>query len=162
MRVLGLDVGEKRIGLAFCDTESGVAVPAGVIHRAGTPDDLDAVVTQATSRGVDLLVVGMPWSLNGRAGPQAQLVAAFIEALQQRTSLPVTEWDERFTSVEADRRLREAASQPRSGGRRKSQSKPPPGTQDAMAAAIMLQAYLDAQDHVLQPLENEKGESREL
>ena len=147
MRALGLDVGEKRIGLAFGDTGMGVAVPVGVVHRKDADDALDEVVARAVSREVDLLVVGMPWSLDGRAGPQARSVAAFIDALRRRTSLPVTEWDERFTSVEADRRLREPRIEPPSQGRRKGRARPPRGAQDAVAAAIMLQAYLDAHAH---------------
>ena len=158
MRALGLDVGEKRIGLAVGDNESNLALPVGAVNRVGTPRDLDAVVAHATSRGVDLLVVGMPWSLNGRAGPQAKVVAAFVETLRQHTSLPVVTWDERFTSVEADRQLREVESGHRQGSRSKGRARQARGANDAAAAAVMLQAYLDAQDHVLQPLENEKGE----
>ena len=146
MRALGLDVGEKRIGLAFADTEGGVAVPAGVVHRGDTPDALDEVVARAASRGVDLLVVGMPWSLDGGAGPQAEVVAEFIGKLQQRTTLTVATWDERFTSVEAERRLREVRREHRPRGKARPTRKRARGEEDALAATVMLQAYLDARD----------------
>ena len=134
-----MDVGERRIGLAVGDTESRLAVPAGAIERRETAEDIDQVLTAAASRNVDTLVVGMPWSLSGHAGPQAQHTLAFVETMRQHTSLPVETWDERFTSVDADQRLRQAQPQGRGRG-----AKPSGGVQDAMAATIMLQAYLDA------------------
>ena len=89
------------------------------------------------------LVVGMPWSLDGRAGPQAHVVAECVEELRRLTDMPVVTWDERFTSAEADRRLLEARTAAQARGRGKG-SAPPKGAQDAVAAAVMLQAYLDA------------------
>ena len=108
--------------------------------RDGTAQDFRRVLDQALAHDADTLVVGMPWSLDGRSGPQAKLVAAFVKQLKELTELPVATWDERLTSVEADRRLRGG----RSKGRGKD-AKPPAGAQDAVAASIMLQAYLDAQ-----------------
>ena len=140
VRALGLDVGEKRIGLAVGDTSTALAVPVGAVTRDGSPSDLQGVLDQASLRDVGTLVVGMPLSLNGRMGPQAQVVAAFVEELNSRTCLSVVTWDERYTSVEADRLLREARGQGR--GKR---SRPPEGAQDAVAATVMLQAYLDSQ-----------------
>ena len=142
MRALGLDVGERRIGLAVGDTETALAVPVGAVDRQGTPDDLRQVLEHAASREADILVVGMPWSLNGHAGPQAKLVGAFVQALQEATPLPVVTWDERFTSVEADRLLRQGAD---TGRRRSKGARLPKGVQDAVASAVMLQSYLDAQ-----------------
>ncbi len=132
MRALGLDVGEHRIGLAAGDSSSGLAFPAGVIARKGDQTDFAAVIEAAEDRQADTLVVGMPLSMNGRRGPQAAVTQEFADALADRTTLDIQTWDERLTSVEADRRLRER------GGTKKV------GEQDAMAAAIMLQAFLDA------------------
>jgi putative Holliday junction resolvase len=133
MKALGLDVGERRIGLAAGDSSSGLAVPAGVIVRKGGEADFAAVIDAAEDRQADTVVVGMPLSMNGRRGPQAEVTQEFVNALADRTALTIRTWDERLTSVEADRRLRER------GGTRKV------GAQDAMAAAIMLQAFMDAE-----------------
>jgi putative Holliday junction resolvase len=133
MKALGLDVGERRIGLAAGDSSSGLAVPAGVIVRKGGEADFAAVTDAAEDRQADTVVVGMPLSMNGRRGPQAEVTQEFVNALADRTALTIRTWDERLTSVEADRRLRER------GGTRKV------GAQDAMAAAIMLQAFMDAE-----------------
>ena len=136
MRALGLDVGERRIGLAMGDSETGLALPAGVIERKGGDGDYEAVIAAAAKRDGDTLVVGMPLSMSGARGPQAVVAQAFADALAERTSMSVCTWDERLTSVEADRLLRGAGR----GGKRK-------GVQDAVAASIMLQAFLDARKH---------------
>ena len=133
MKALGLDVGERRIGLAAGDSSSGLAVPAGVIVRKGGEADFAAVIDAAEDRQADTFVVGMPLSMNGRRGPQAEVTQEFVNALADRTALTIRTWDERLTSVEADRRLRER------GGTKKV------GAQDAVAAAIMLQAFMDAE-----------------
>ena len=142
MRALGIDVGDRRIGVAVSDPEGTMAIPVGVIHRVSGPPDWESLLEHARSREVESLVVGMPLSLNGRQGPQAQKVLAFVEALKKLTDLPVVTWDERLTSVEADRRLREVPGRGRRGRGSAGTGKV---AQDALAAAIMLQAYLDAQ-----------------
>lgn len=134
MRALGLDVGERRIGLAAGDSAAGLAVPAGFVERRGDERDYEAVILAAKERDSDTVVVGMPLSMNGRRGPQADATQDFIDALVERTSLNVRTWDERLTSVEADHRLRGAGP----GAKRK-------GAQDSMAASIMLQAFMDAE-----------------
>ncbi len=141
-RALGIDVGDRRIGVAVSDPQGTMAIPVGVIHRVGGSPDWEALLEHARSREVESLVVGMPLSLNGRRGPQALKVLAFVEALKKLTDLPVVTWDERLTSVEADRRLREVPGRGRGG---RGPARPGKVTQDALAAAIMLQAYLDAQ-----------------
>ena len=133
MKALGLDVGERRIGLAVGELATALAVPAGVIKRLGKDDYYQAVIDAAKERGCDTLVVGMPLSMNGNRGPQAVSIQEFVDGLAKRTSMTIETWDERLTSVEADRRLRAV------GARAK-----PVGTQDTMAATIMLQAFLDA------------------
>lgn len=139
--VIGLDVGERRIGVAVADFQASVAVPVSVIERVGGSADYDAVLEHASSREADTLVVGMPVSMNGRLGPQARSVQAFVDDLKARTALPVVTWDERLTSVEADRRLHEARG---SKGRRGRPARGGGPARDSMAAAIILQAYLDA------------------
>jgi putative Holliday junction resolvase len=147
MLVLGLDVGEARTGLAEADTSAGVAVPVGALERAG--DDAahaDAVLAEAKRRGAQTLVVGMPLSMNGRPGPQAGRVEAFIALLRERGTLPVETVDERLSTVEAGRRMGEGT-----GGRGSRRSRPsgagrrPPerGALDAAAAAVLLQSWLD-------------------
>ena len=134
MRILGVDLGDRRIGLAVADTDARVAAPVGAIDRAGGADACEAVAEAARARGVDAVVVGLPLLMSGAAGTQAREAREFAALLAERAGLPVHTWDERLSSVEAERLLREA------GGRRK----PKPGEQDAMAAALILQAYLDA------------------
>ncbi len=147
MVALGLDVGDQRIGVAVSDPQGMLAVPVGVIQRVGGPADLEAIVEHARSRQAEVIVVGMPFSLSGRRGPQAQAVEAFVEELRSVTELVLTTWDERLTTVEADRRLREVSGKRRGGA---SPAKLRPArlrkeAQDGLAASIMLQAYLDAQ-----------------
>lgn len=141
MRVIALDVGERRIGLASGDTLTRLAVPAGVIERRGTDADWQAVVREAQSRDSEVIVVGMPLSLNGRRGPQAETTEAFIARLRAFTTIPIHTWDERFSTSEAEHRMRAARPEP---GRRKP-GRAPSGTVDAAAAAVILQSYLDAQ-----------------
>src|SRR5690606_22420845 len=95
----------------------------------------------AKAREVECVVVGMPLSLNGRAGPQAQATAAFVETLREHLDIPIVTWDERFSTSEAQHRLREA--RPSVGRGRPGRA--PKGAVDAAAAAVILQSYLDAQ-----------------
>ena len=133
MRLLGVDLGARRIGLATADGASRVAVPIGAIDRRSESDAVHAVANAASKRDAEIIVVGLPLTLRGRASAQTQEALAFADALAQRTGLRVETWDERLTSVEADRRLSESGA-----------SRGALGAQDAMAAALILQAYLDA------------------
>ncbi len=141
MRLLGIDVGERRIGVAAGDTESSIAVPVGVVERVGTDADFDAVLQYATSREAEAIVAGMPLTLRGAVGPQAESVARFVEELRRRTPLFVATVDERLTTVEAQRRMRESPRPTRRGRGQPS----PKGALDAAAATLILQSYLDAQ-----------------
>ena len=138
MRILAVDLGDRRIGLAAADTDVRVAVPVGAIHRTKATDPCDAVAEAARARAADAVVVGLPVLMSGAAGAQAKEAREFAALLAERTGLTVWTWDERLSSVEAERRLREA------GGRRKAK----PGELDAMAAAVVLQAYLDANPQI--------------
>ena len=134
MRALGLDVGERRIGVASGDTDSGIAVPAGVIENS--PKATEDVVQEAHARDAGIVVVGMPYSMSGRMGPQALVVQEFVRGLQE-VGLAVETVDERLSSAEAERAL--AGGRTRGRGRRR----PEKGTVDAASAVVILQAWLD-------------------
>jgi putative Holliday junction resolvase len=128
-RILAIDPGEKRIGVAAADPRTGVAVPVASIDAGADP--VEAVVRLVEEQGASELVVGLALSLSGALGPQGQRAQALADALARRLDIPVHTWDERLTSVEARRRL------PRGRRVRK-------GDVDALAAAIILQAFLDS------------------
>ncbi len=132
MRYLALDLGNRRIGLATGGDEGVPVVPAGYLERRTLRQDLDRVLAVAAERAASAIVVGMPYSLTGEAGPQAKLAQGFVRELRKRTRLPVHTVDERFSSVEAEGLLRESGVQP---SRRK-------GDVDAMAAALILERFL--------------------
>ena len=131
MAILGLDVGEKRIGVALAD--GLLAIPLTVIVRAGEGADLERVLTLAEEHEVKRIVVGLPRSLDGSIGRQAERVLSFSSALSESTDVPVDTWDERLSTVSAERLLLDAGVK-----REKRRAR-----RDAMAAAIILQSYLD-------------------
>ncbi len=133
MAILGLDYGEKRIGVAFANGEGLLAIPMTVIERTGEKADLDKVLALAKEYGVKRIIVGLPLSLDGTIGKQAEEVLAFIRTLSQHVHIPVDTWDERFSTVEAESLLS-------STGMKKQKQRE---HRDAMAAAIILQGYLD-------------------
>jgi putative Holliday junction resolvase len=130
-RILAIDPGEKRIGVAAADLRTGVAVPLTTLD-AGT-DPVEVIGRLAEEEGAQELVVGVAVSLSGAIGPQGQRGRDLAEALARRLDVPVHTWDERLSSVEARRRLP-------AGVRRKRKAQ----QLDAAAAAIILQAYLDS------------------
>ena len=133
-RTLGLDVGDRRIGVALSDPTGMLATPLAAIDRRATQGGLDAVVRLAGEHEAAAIVVGMPVSLDGTIGVQARAVQSFCNALRQVCPLPIHTVNEQFTSAEAERRLRDAGVEPsRDRGR-----------VDALAAAIILQEWLDA------------------
>jgi putative Holliday junction resolvase len=136
MRVLALDVGSKTIGLAMTDEAMIAAHPLGVLPRIGNSGDANAVAAVVREHGVTDVVVGMPFELSGKIGHRARRVQVFITAL--RAALPpavqLHEQDERFTTAEAERMLIAADV---SRARRR-------GVIDQQAAALILQAWLDA------------------
>ena len=128
------------------DSESRVAVPIGVLDRTGSDVDWQAVLDEAESHGAETLVVGMPLSMNGRMGPQAESVDAFVTRLRSHTIMPIVTMDERLTTVEAARLMREGSGQQGRGQQGRAKGKrAPKGAIDAAAAAVILQAWLDAQ-----------------
>jgi RNAse H-fold protein YqgF len=144
-RLLGIDLGERRIGLALADGDGSAAQPLATIRRAASLDaDAAALRTVIGTYGVDELVVGLPLEASGSDGPQATLTRRWAAAIEERLGLPVTLRDERLTSHVAETRLG-PMKRGRSGG-------PPSKTQrdayrarvDREAAAIILQDELDA------------------
>ena len=130
MSILGLDVGNKRIGVAM--SEGSVAVPLTTILRKRDSSAIEEILTLVREYEADEIVVGMPLSLSGEAGQQAERTARFAEALAKNTSVPVSYEDERYSSVEAERLMRESGAKP---SRDKARV-------DAAAAAVILQSYL--------------------
>ncbi len=135
-RVLGIDLGSVRIGVAVSDSERRVATPDVVIERGSSDNEHRRAIGELASEWeATLLVVGMPTSLDGSEGPAAAAARIEAVALGDAIGLPVETYDERFTTVTAEQALREQgldASQ-----RRK--------VVDKVAAAVLLQAWLDAQ-----------------
>ncbi len=134
MRVLALDVGDRRIGLAVSDTLGLIASPIEAIERTSQDDDVERVLATAHENGVMEIVVGLPLTLAGEQGGQAKRVSAFRRALKRRAGVKVRSLDERYSTAEAERRMREAGLKP-SRDRAKV---------DSAAAAVILQTYLDS------------------
>jgi putative Holliday junction resolvase len=133
-RLLGLDVGEKRIGVAISDETHALARPLLAVTRASKQEDFAHIETLCREYQIEKIIAGLPKTLRNEEGPQARRVRRYADELSAAMNLPVEFWDERFSSVDAQERL--AASSPRLRDR---------GAIDAAAAAIILQEYLDAQ-----------------
>ncbi|HAA95176.1 MAG TPA: Holliday junction resolvase RuvX [Dehalococcoidia bacterium] len=133
-KLIALDLGERRIGLAVSGP-GGMVLPAGHITRTKLAQDTQQVIAAAQERQASGIVVGIPYTREGEAGPSAKLARGFIRALRKETTLNVHEMDERFTSVEAEGLLRESGVQP-------SRDR---ASVDETAAALILQRYLASQ-----------------
>jgi putative Holliday junction resolvase len=131
-RVLGLDLGDARIGVAISDDRRRIAVPLGTL-RTGAPGDVKAIADLVHGHDVTLVVIGHPLHLSGEAGERAHHAERFAEALDAFLDVPVLLQDERLSSIEADRALREAGASGRERRR----------TVDRSAATVILQAWLD-------------------
>jgi putative Holliday junction resolvase len=136
--VLALDVGERRVGIAISDPTGSLARPLQTMERGSREEDFAAIATLVTEYDAGLVVVGQPLSLDGTEGPQAQRVARYAAALENELSVQVVLWDERYTTVEAEEILRQTRGEK---GRRRARGK---GDLDGVAAAIILQSYLNA------------------
>ena len=148
--MLGIDYGSRRIGLAVSDPDRVFAFPAGCLERRGGDKDLVALRELIETRGVVEIVVGLPIHMDGREGPEARAARAFAEALGRETDLRVHLFDERWTSREAERALRETGqgrrarepASPRSG-RAASRRRAERQQIDAAAATLLLRAWLE-------------------
>lgn len=143
-RVLALDVGERRIGVAVSDPTGILARPLTTIVRASRQADFQAIAALVEEHAIERVIVGLPLSLDGTEGPQARQTRRYGERLAAALEVPIEYWDERYSSAVAGDILREK-------GRQRRQVR---GELDAAAAAVILQSYLDAeapfieQDHV--------------
>lgn len=135
MRALALDVGDRRIGVALSDPTGLIASPLTIIRRTSERQDHAAIASLARENGVETVVIGLPRTLRDEIGPQAQRVMRFGDRLAEAVGVPVTYWDERFSTVEA-----ETIAGTRRGRRGSSRS---PFVDD-LAAAVILQSYLDS------------------
>jgi putative Holliday junction resolvase len=133
MRVLGLDLGEHWIGVALSDETATIAGGLPTLRSAGAKKDVAAVVALAQEHEVGEIVVGLPRRMDGSVGPAAQKALDFIDKLRARLALPIVPWDERLTTVAAQRLLVEADVSRR--GRK--------AVVDKVAAILILQNYLD-------------------
>ena len=133
MRILALDHGTKRIGVAVSDETKTIAQPLEYIPAEPFADFLARLKKLLLEKEIDLVLIGLPRNMDGTYGPAAQKVEAFVAVLRSAITVPIKTWDERLTSAQANRILIQ-------GKVRRDQRKE---KVDKMAAAILLQSYLD-------------------
>jgi len=138
VRILALDPGGKRIGVAISDELSLVSRALTTIQSRGRNADTAAIAALVQEHSVGRVILGLPLQLSGASGTQADKVRKFGAYLAAQLAVPVEYWDERYTTVEASRLLSQAGVAPR---KQRAQI-------DATAAAILLQSYLDAHPHL--------------
>lgn len=134
MRIMGLDVGEKRIGIALSDPMGWTAQGHSVLQRSRLADDLQHLQKICVEYGVETVLVGFPRNMNGTVGPKALEIQEFAEVLHDYLKLPLEFWDERLSTKSAERLLIDADV-----SRRKRKK-----VIDKMAAVNILQGYLDS------------------
>jgi putative holliday junction resolvase len=142
-RLIGLDVGEKRVGVAICDETQTLARPLLTLNRTSKKEDFARIAALCREHAIKKVIVGLPKTLRSEEGPQARRVRRYAIELQAALNLPIDFWDERYSSVDAQERLTSAS--------RKARAK---GDIDSAAAAIILQEYLDAVRGSQQPTPN--------
>ena len=134
-RIMGLDVGDKTIGVAVSDLMGLTAQGVKTIKRVGKKKDIEALKEIIKERQVNKIVSGLPKNMNGTLGPQGEKVIKFCELLEEETCIKIEFWDERLSTVAAERTLIQ-------GNVRRENRK---GVIDMVAAVIILQGYLDRQ-----------------
>ncbi|MCK4261806.1 Holliday junction resolvase RuvX [bacterium] len=138
MRALGLDVGDKTIGVALSDELGWTAQALEVIRRKNLEEDIKRIKEIIDDYKVEQLIVGLPKDMHGKEGRQAKKVLEFIKVVQSKIDVPLRTWDERFTTVQAERTLLEGNL---SRAKRKK-------IIDKVAAQVILQGYLDSRSQV--------------
>ena len=133
-RILALDVGDRRIGLAISDPLGITAQPLQVLERASDRAAIERILEVARSYGVGEIVVGIPYRAHGELTAQGEKIARFADALARRAAVPVVRWDERHTTAMAERVLLEGDV---SRAKRRQ-------VRDKMAAVVLLQYYMEA------------------
>jgi putative Holliday junction resolvase len=136
MRILAIDYGSRRIGLAISDELAMIGQPLEFVPAEPLSNALERIATLVRERQVGKIVVGLPRNMNGTYGPAADKTREFIAVLQPQVAVPIKTWDERLTTAEANRYL--IAS-----GMRRDKRKT---KVDQTAAAILLQSYLDSEN----------------
>ena len=134
-RIMGLDVGDKTIGVAVSDLMGLTAQGVKTIKRVGKKKDIEALKEIIKERQVNKIVSGLPKNMNGTLGPQGEKVIKFCEILEEEKGIKIEYWDERLSTVAAERTLIQ-------GNVRRENRK---GVIDMVAAVIILQGYLDRQ-----------------
>ncbi|MCQ6560919.1 Holliday junction resolvase RuvX [Paenibacillus mendelii] len=134
MRIMGLDYGDRRIGVAVSDAFGWTAQGVGIVEKRRDGSEIDSFVKLLEEHEVSEIVVGLPKNMNGTIGPRGEICIAFAQDLQQKLNVPVHLWDERLTTVAAERTLLEADV-----SRKKRKL-----VVDKMAATLILQNYLDS------------------
>ena len=134
MRTLGLDIGDRRIGVAISDPDEILASPLATIIRENDQKAIDGIIELVDQNDVKRIVVGLPYSLDGSIGSQANKVKDFVKKISKSTKANIEFWDERLSTVAVERLLAEA-------GNKKAGKKI---GRDAAAAAFILQGYLDS------------------
>jgi putative Holliday junction resolvase len=134
VRIMGLDVGSKTIGIAISDSLGWTAQGIETIRRKNIEHDLERLDQLITEYEVSRIVVGLPKNMNGTIGPKGEEILGFVQLLRGRLQLPIETWDERLTTVAAERSLIDADV-----GRRKRKQ-----VIDKLAAVLILQNYLDS------------------
>jgi putative Holliday junction resolvase len=155
MRVLALDVGERRTGVAISDPTGTLARPLRSLERGSRGEDFAAVAAMVAEHEVGVIVVGQPIGLDGTQGPQAQRMARYAEAMAAQVPVEVILWDESLTTVTAEEIMRQTLSEKK---RRRARGS---GELDSFAAAVILQSYLDSRhrdDHLAQDDRQFRGE----
>ena len=132
MRIMGVDYGDARTGIAMSDLLCSIVGSTTVIHSRRDDKTIAEIKKLIAQNGVTEIVVGLPRNMNGTEGPRAEVCKAFAEQLKEATGLPVTMWDERRTTVEAHNIL---SAHNYHGQKRKN-------TVDAVAASLILEGYL--------------------
>ncbi len=134
-RVIGVDLGTKRVGVAVCDAGQLVATPYGMIERVNNrPVEHQQLAEIVSETGAKLIVVGLPLSLDGTLGPAAKAVLAEVKSMRKNINIDVDTHDERMTTIEAERSQRQMNLR----------SKKKRQTIDQLAATIILQSWLDS------------------
>lgn len=137
MRLLALDVGERRIGVALSDPTGIIATPLTTIRRVSVVKDREIIAALVREHSVERVVVGLPRTLRGEVGPQAERVLRFGGRLAEVLEVPLVYWDERYSTVDAERIV---------GTRRGMRGRSARVHLDDVAAAVILQSYLDSLD----------------
>ncbi len=138
-RALGIDHGDARIGLAMSDELGMMAHPLETVVIKDTPDPIAHIAAVVASKDIGTIIIGLPKNMDGTLGNAAEKVRIFVEKLREKVSCPVRLWDERLTTVAAQRSLHEA-------GRNAKQSRK---VIDQVAAQLILQGWLDSQSFAL-------------